>query len=269
MRHVVGIGASHLRSVTSAATDLLTTRPDGFSYTPICFADPEYSPPFIREGNTQIANPAWARTLRELTSRQQVQVLFHLPGAEWWHWSLTPGPCPYDFVDPYHDDGTPFCGQVIPFDLFRARARAAFRPVQMIIDTVRGVADVPMTLLPPPPPVRSLSETFARFAAGDFSQLSLGTGQRALLGRLSPTIEQYGISSSAFRLKVWRASMRVVQDICEETGVSYMAPDDGALDPDGFLRSDMVSDFVHANRAWGLLHLNRFLTRSPKNPEVI
>ena len=269
MLHIVGIGHSHLMGFTHGARDLLATKAAMFSYKAICLADKSYSPAFITEGGQQRPNPVWVEALRAEAGYGDLHILLSLPGAEWWRWSMTLGPRPYDVVDPNHDDGMPLVGQVVPYDLFKAKARAAFQYVETIIDVVRDITSAPITLFPPPPPVRALPEMFARFAAGDFGNLHVGPGQSIFVQRLLPTVEQYGIAPASFRLKVWRVSMGVVQTICQEKGVAFIAPDPEALDPDGFLGPHLVSDLVHANVGWGRLHLDRLVTLHATTPKAM
>lgn len=64
-------------------------------------------------------------------------------------------PRPYDIVDPDHDDGVPLIGQVIPYDLFKAKVSEAFHYVAMIIEVGRDMTQAPIGHFPSPPPVRS------------------------------------------------------------------------------------------------------------------
>lgn len=262
MRRIIGIGHSHLVCFDDAAADLAKADPDLLQYTSICFVRREFHPPFVVQDGAHVANKVWLDVVRQYADEPGTEVVLAVPGAEWWYWSLTPGPSPFDFVDPLHDDGVPLIGQVIPYDLFMNKARLALRYVRFIADAVRSVAPLPLSLSPPPPPTRDVEAMFTQTVAGVGAPGRRHQGLVHVVKGLAPTIEQYGFSPASFRLKVWRASMRAVEEICEEAGITYLAPPAAALDADGFLKTEMVSDLVHANRHWAHLQLNRMLANS-------
>lgn len=245
---------------THGASALRSVKPDTFSYTPICFVDKTYSPPFVTQDGTLLPSAAWVDALRSEVVHDDVLILLSLPGAEWWRWSLTLGPRPYDFVDPDNDDGLPLIGEVVPFDLFKAKASFTFRYIEVVIDAIRDLTSAPITLCPPPPPLRDLSQMFAELTIDDDGKQKISQGRREFFERLRPTVEQYGIATPAFRMKVWRATAQLVQDLCRARGVSFLAPDQSAVDPDGFLKPELAADFVHANAEWGRMHLDRLIT---------
>lgn len=269
MPRIIGIGQSHLISVNHAADDWLEREPDRFEYVPICFVWPQFHPPFTNQNGTSIPNPAWVDVLRRHAGESGTQVLLTVPGAEWWHWSLTPGPTPFDFIDRLVDDDAPLQGSLVPYDLFMRRARDAFRYIPRIIDVVREVSDFPVSLSPPPPPMRRIDIMFAEYAAGKAEPGQPPKRLPPMLRELIPTFDQYGFRPDAFRMKVWRVCMRAVQDICAEHDVTYLPPPPQAVDADGFLLPSMVSDFVHANRAWAKLQLERLLAVSRQPHEVL
>lgn len=260
---IIGIGHSHLICFDDAADDLLKASPNRFDYVPICFVRREYHPPFELRDGTHVANPVWVDAVAQQSRAPDVSVLLAVPGAEWWYWSLTPGPDPFDFVDPADDDKDPLSGQVVSYDLVLAKARAAFHYVRRIADAVRGVCDAPLFLSPPPPPMRDVASLFRQHMQGvPGAGQSRHGGLRHVLNQLAPTIEQYGFRADSFRMKSWRVAMRAVREICDDANITYLAPPDGGVDAGGFLRPDMIADLVHANRAWGRLQLERLLSSS-------
>lgn len=65
-------------------------------------------------------------------------------------------------------------------------------------------------------------------------------------------IEQLDVSSSLFRLKLWKVCQELLKDICNEMGVRFievphkMKADDGTLD-----KKYWANDITHANREYG------------------
>lgn len=262
MRRIIGIGHSHLVCFDDAAEDLIKADPSLLQYTSICFVRREFHPPFVVLDGAHVANNLWLDVVRRHADEPDVEIVLAVPGAEWWYWSLTPGPSPFDFVDPYHDDGMPLIGQVVPYDLFMTKARQALRYVLFICDAVRGVGSLPLSLSPPPPPTRDVETMFSQVIGSAGTHGRQHKGLVHVAKGLAPTIEQYGFSPASFRLKVWRASMRAVEEICTEAGITYLGPPADGVDADGFLKTEMVSDLVHANRHWAHLQLNRVLANS-------
>lgn len=260
MPRIIGIGQSHVIAFNQAADHLSGHDADRLEYIPICFAHAEYHPPFVMRDGASVPNDAWVATLRRFAGDTDTHVVLVLPGAEWWHWSLTPGPEPFDFVDPLADDPTPLQGVVVPYDLVTRKARTSFRYISQVVDVVRGIADFPIHLSPPPPPMRRIDLMYDRHAnPGPDPDPSIRPLQ-PLLRKLAPTLERYGFRSDSFRMKTWRVCMRVVQDMCEEMQVRFLSPPPGGVDADGFLLPAMISDFVHANGKWGALQLEHLLT---------
>lgn len=260
MPRIIGIGQSHVIAFNQAAEDLSGRDADRLDYVPICFAHADYHPPFITRDGTTIPNDAWVAMVRRFAGEPDTHVVLVLPGAEWWHWSLTPGPEPFDFIDPLVDDPTALHGTVVPYDLVVRKARTSFRYVAQIVEVLRGIADFPIHLSPPPPPMRRIDLMYARHANAGADPDPTVRPLQPLLRQLSPTLERYGFRSDSFRMKTWRVCMRVVQDMCAEMRVGFLPPPPDGVDADGFLLPEMISDFVHANRKWGALQLERLLT---------
>lgn len=262
MRRIIGIGHSHLVCFDDAAEDLTKADPDVMQYTSICFVRREFHPPFVMQDKVHVPNKVWLDAVRQYADEQGAEVLLAVPGAEWWYWSLTPGPSPFDFVDPLHDDGQPLVGQVVSYDLIMKKARLTMRYVRGIAEAVRGLGTFPISLSPPPPPTRDVETMFTQVARGAGAPGGRHQGLVKVAQGLVPTIDQYGFSPASFRLKVWRATMRAVEEICADVGIAYLAPPTAAVDADGFLKPEMVADLVHANRHWAHLQLNRMLANS-------
>jgi hypothetical protein len=167
-----------------------------------------------------------------------------------WAWSLTPGPCPFDFIDPAHPNEPVLSGQLLPYDLVLAKARSEYRSIRPVVDVVRGLASVRVVHFAPPPPIRELQAMFD------------------LRPDMIHLIADHGLSPAPFRLKVWRACVRALADVCEEIGIELIMPPAGALDADGYLAEGYIGDVIHANIAWGRLHLQALMNRADRQLET-
>jgi len=266
---IIGIGHSHLICFDDAAADLLKDTPNRFDYVSICFVRREYHPHLVLKDGVHSVNPVWVEALEREAKTRDVSILLAMPGAEWWYWSLTPGPEPFDFIDPTADDGQKVRGQLLSYDLVLGKARTSVQYVRRIIDGIRSVTDAPITLSPPPPPMRDIVAVYNQYLDTIGQRGQKHAGLRHVLRNLSPTIEQYGFSSEWFRLKSWRVAMRAVRELCADAGITYLPPPGDGVDEDGFLRPTMISDLVHANNAWARLQLERVLTTERKPQEAL
>ena len=61
----------------------------------------------------------------------------------------------------------------------------------------------------------------------------------------------YGVDPAPFRLRVWRAAARALQEVCDELRVDCLMPPPDTTDADGYLREDMIGDGFHGNLLWG------------------
>jgi hypothetical protein len=249
--HYVGIGHSHLASIASAYEEFEVMEPGQMLLTSVNFLLPPYFPEVeVREGVT-VLNPVWVTTMRQELDDPDVIMFLCVSGSEWWRWSLTPGPQPFDFVDPLVEDGLSPIGQLVPYDLFLRKAKLTFDSIRFVTETVRKYTSAPMLQFAPPPPARNIAAAVA--AAPNLRHL----------------IEDHGVSPAHFRLKVWRACARAMGEVCAENGVDFLMPPPDALDQDGFLGPDMVHDHIHGNASWGRLQLKRLRARSRRRSRVI
>lgn len=95
----------------------------------------------------------------------------------------------------------------------------------------------------PPPPIRS-SEWIA--------------SHPEIFGDL---IAQYGLSSPAFRLKIYSFFLDVLERELAVFGVSLMRPPAAGVDEDGFLRNEFWSGATHANEGYGRLVKEQILSQ--------
>jgi hypothetical protein len=245
LKHFIGIGHSHLHALTAAWREVEAKYPTLIRYTPMCFIDGPYSPPFIIENGVSQPNPVWIAHLREhLTAGTDVSVFLFAGGSEHFRWSLTPGPQPFDFVDPVEDDGKAPIGQVVPYELFMSYARDNARYMDDVVNAVRSVASVPLVQFVAPPPVRDLP-----------ARVALRPDMLEQLG-------EFSVSPVHFRVKIWRATARALADACQKLGVACLYPPEEAMDHYGCLREELVSDVVHGNIDWGRLQVRRLLDRA-------
>jgi hypothetical protein len=236
VKHFIGIGHSHLDAVTRAWREVEAKRPESIRYTAMCMLVPPYNPAFTDEGGVRKSNRAWVADLRDILNRaDDVSIFLFLGGSEAFRWGLTPGPRPFDFVDPHEDDGLPLNGQIVPYELIMKFSRQMFRFIDEFVRSLRFSTNMPLVQINAPPPVRDLTAMIA--ADPEWSQ----------------RVGDFGISPLSFRTKMWRAASRALADVCTENGIAFMGCPPEASDPRGGLRDDMVGDFVHANVVWGRL----------------
>jgi len=234
-----------LHAVTRAWREEEAKRPESIRYTAMCLLDPPYNPAFTDEGGARRPNRAWVADLRDiLNSADDVSLFLFLGGSEAFRWGLTPGPCPFDFVDPHQDDGLPLNGQIIPYELIMKFSRQMFRFVDEFAKFLRFLTNLKLVQINAPPPVRDLPAMIA--AEPEWSQ----------------RVGDFGVSPLSFRTKMWRAASRALEDVCTENGIAFMGCPPAASDPRGGLRDDMVGDFVHANVVWGRMIVQRLMDQN-------
>jgi hypothetical protein len=251
VRHVIGIGHSHLDCFTWAWRDFRSAFPEQDSYTPICLDQPPFRPHYTLQDETLVPNPAWIEAMRELITKPDAVVFLCLGGSEWWHWSLTPGPNPYDFVDPLEDDGADPIGKIIPYEMFMDHARAAFSGIRRDVGHIREIAPVPLVQFAPPPPPRDLLLDVEKMI------------------NLKDWVLNYGVSPPGFRLKIWRAACRAMEEVCASVDVHFLWPSNDNLDAEGYLNVNAAQgDSFHANDKYGLSQLQRLYARCDNQQEV-
>ncbi len=250
MRSYLGIGDSHLKSVTAAWQEYQAARPGEVKYTTISPRDKHLQPWFLKGNGADTPNPRWVSAIREAIVDSNATIMLCLASNRNWAWSLTPGPQPFDFVDPEDAGDEEPVGQLIPYDLFMRRARSEYRSIKMVTDVLRGMTDARIVHFIPPPPIRALQGMFDK--RPDMQHL----------------IAEHGLSPAPFRLKVWRACVRALRDVCAELEIEAVMPPEQALDADGYLAEEYVNDVIHGNIAWGRLHVEALLARADREMEM-
>jgi hypothetical protein len=252
VKHFVGIGHSHLHAVTWAWREEEAKHPESIRYTAMCILDAPFNPAFTDEGGIKKPNPAWETALRDiLNSGDDVSIFLFLGGSEAFRWSLTPGPCPFDFVDPHQDDGVPLNGQIVPYELVMTFARHMFQFIDDFVKFLRTLTSMPLVQINAPPPARDLPAMVA------------------VLPEWSQRVGEFGVSPLSFRTKMWRAASRALEDVCAETGIAFMGCPPEALDPRGGLRDDMVGDVVHGNVVWGRMFVQSLMHQNVNLGETV
>jgi hypothetical protein len=245
MMHFVGIGDSHLHAVSAAMLDLAAAHPNAVRYTPICLLDEPYRPSFTDEGGKKVPNPAMVSTLRTiLDGGDEVSLFLYLGGSEYYRWSLTGGPSPFDFVDPEQDDGLPMVGEIIPYALYMAFAREKFQFLKVVADFLRTMTHLPLVQIGPPPPVRDMDSMLPRWPD------------------VLKHVGDFGVSPRSFRVKMWNATNRAMAAECAAMDLAYLPCPPDALMPQGCLRDELVGDLMHGNKVWGQLIARRLLARA-------
>jgi hypothetical protein len=235
--HYVGFGHSHTASLAWACEALEVDDPGHILHATVNFLLPPYYPEYSDQDGVRTLNPAWVQTMQEELSDPDAIIFFCVCGSEWWSWSLTPGPRPFDFVDPIADDGAPLIGEAIAYELFLRKAVATFQAIRFVTDTVRHYTQAPIVQLAPPPPGRDIE-------ADVLADPSFG-----------PLVREYGLSPPPFRLKVWRACARAMEIVCHAAGIGFLMPPTEGLDAEGYLLPAFRHDPIHGNAAWGRLQL--------------
>ncbi len=244
MKHIVGIGDSHIHAVSDAIQEVLADHPGQFRYTKMCLLDAPYRPSFSDVQGVKVPNPDWVAALRAVfDSGDDVSIFLYLGGSDYYRWSLTPGEEPFDFVEPGQEDNEPLVGDLIPYDLVKTRVHEALVYVPVVIDFLRTMTDLPLVQVCPPPPTRDLLPHLRN------------------VPELLTRIEQYGISPLRFRARVWRLTNQMFARICAEHNVDCLDCSPEAIMPDGALRDDLIGDGFHANVKWGHLVARRLLER--------
>jgi hypothetical protein len=246
VRFFLGIGDSHLKSLTAAWQEYDTLHPGIVNYTTISPRNKELLPWFLNDGGRDRPNPMWASAIQRAVQGPDALVILCLASNRNWAWSLTPGPDPFDFIDPDNELDSQPVGQLVPYDLFMAKARYEYSSIKIITEYIRNLTDATMVHIAPPPPIGQLAEMFA--LRPDMNQM----------------VADYGVSSAPYRLRVWRACVRALGDVCDEAGIELIMPPADALDPDGYLAEGYIGDVIHGNVAWGRLHIQQLLNYRSK-----
>lgn len=248
MKHVIGIGHSHLHAMSRAFRETEASRGGALRYTPICLLDAPYDTPLRDTAGEAIANHPIETTIRQaLAGGDDVSIFMTVMGSEAFRWSLTPGPDPFDFVDPFEDDGEPLVGEIVPYGLMEKLGHEYLHFIGTMATYIRGFAALPLVQISPPPPI------------GDLPALI------AAMPHWTSKIDPYGVSPLRFRCKVWRCVCRTIGTICAGSDVAWMPCPPEALAPDGGLRADMQGDEIHGNVAWGRLFRDKLLTELAAN----
>lgn len=258
MTHFVGIGHSHLQGITFGWNKFMVEHPGLVRYTSIQLLDAAFQPLFSIQDSKLAPNPAWQDKLRASLQDDDVTVFLSFEGAQHFRWSFTPGPCPFDFVDAVHDDGAPLVGQLVPYELVMRVVRASFHGVRNVVEAIRDVAPVPISLLVAPPPVRDLERLIAA-----------NPWMRKQVPELMRQGDEFGVSPVGFRVKLWRVYVRALAEISAELGTECQIPPQTAFDETGALRDDMVHDIVHGNAIWGSLMVRQLLSRAGVLKEAV
>lgn len=245
------VGHSQAHAISKAAGQFAARHPDRLSYFAINFMDEPYRFPFTNDGRKLHPNPVWVNEVRNRISSPDTVVCLYIGGSEYWRMSLTPGPSPFDFVGPEADDDQPLIGQCVPYDLVMRECRAAVNQIGNYAGVVRSVAPVRLLQVLPPPPVRDLSALPPR-----------------AISHMAGFLNGYPVSPAHFRLKVWRACARAMQQVCADLGVECLAVPADAMDADGFLRTELISDALHGNARWGELLLDQIMTHLSPTPGI-
>jgi hypothetical protein len=156
VKHFIGIGHSHLHAVSFGWRDFMAEHPGLVRYTPIDLLSSQFLPTFSSDDTDRVLHPALLDELRSHLPGEDVCVFLCIGGAECFTSSFTPGPSPFDFIDPFEGDGAAPVGQLIPFDLVTRRFRVGFDTMVAVADAVRAVAPVRLVQCAPPPPVNDL-----------------------------------------------------------------------------------------------------------------
>lgn len=242
MDHVIGIGHSHLHAISRAFIEVSAASGGKLRYTPICLLDEPFDEPIQNaEGHWVLGHPVEVTIARALKSGDRVSIFMAVGGSEAFRWSLSPGAQPFDFVDPYEDDGTPLVGEIIPYGLMERFCLDQLRFIIRFADYLRSITSLPLVQITPPPPVVPLAQIVAK--------------QPEWFERL----DGYGISPLPFRMKVWRLVCRTIANLCAEASLRWEPCPPEALELGGGLNRHMEDDAIHANVVWGRMFARRLM----------
>ena len=194
------------------------------------------------DGRSRVLSMPVERRIRHVIDRNKPDaVLLAAMGNEYNTFALLRHPRQFDFD--YPGSGLPIAEDVerLPFGLVKAQMRRlAERNVLLFWHAVREAAEVPIYVVPPPPPIPS-----------DLHILSYP-------GNFGEQAKKYGISPLPFRRKMWLLYCDVIREAVEAGLGRFVVPPDEIF-VDGCLGKQFWRDDpTHANEQYGhvmLTHL--------------
>jgi len=157
-------------------------------------------------------------------------------------------PQPFDFVLPESPDLPLEQGaEIIPASALREMLRAATQPYLTILQMIAELAPGPVYQFEPPPPVPD-------------SWLWEKIRWRQQRGRDEPG----ELPARLVRFKLWRLNTLIMSEFTEELRIRFVPHPPEAVDSEGFLLPDLVSNGTHANQAYGALILDQLTSLEPE-----
>jgi hypothetical protein len=192
-------------------------------------------------------NPALVAALTRLRDERPIQAgLLSIYGNAHTLFALVKHPRPFDFVlaeqpelplDPE--------SELIPEAFVEAALRDRMTRTEPLIAGIARHFPVPLFQIESSPPVRSAEHVLATRESVFWDVLKLG---------------ELGVAPDFLRYKLWRLHSRLVREVCDKHGVTFVAAPSETQDADGFLVEAGCTrgDATHGN-AWYGEHVLRQL----------
>ncbi|MFN7225380.1 MAG: hypothetical protein ACK4MS_15315 [Paracoccaceae bacterium] len=174
--------------------------------------------------------------LRQLVTAPRFAAIVSIIGGNA-HFSLglTNNPRRYDFISPEAPDLPLEDGaEIIPYWLVMRHLIGMSHETTPVLPAIRALAPrIPFLHLESPPPVPA--ENVSRHAK-----------------HFAPFIKHYGLSRPERVLRFWRLQGKMMKDICDQTGITYLPAPASMVDAEGLLqRVAWRDDPTHAGPAYG------------------
>lgn len=208
--------------------------------------DPPFMPAFTDAEQTSL-NPA---ILDLLATDGLAFVLLSMGGNEHNVLSMRQTTPRFDFISSDEPDGPLDAkAEIVPEAAIRETLRSYMMENSQVLRALRAASRLPMALIEPPPP---LPRAHVLAYPKEFFRSQF---------------DQQGMSSDNLRRKVWRVETQMLQAVCGEIGVAYVATAPDLFGPDGLLKAEACGqDASHANEAYGEIMIAaaaRLMTSQP------
>ena len=228
MTHILLVGHSHLACIRQAFDQRSAPLP-GLSIEFCPLADPHFSPNLDAAG---AVHPAVARLVAAPRFDAVVSII---GGNAHFSLGLVNNPRRYDFVLPEAPDLPLEPGaEIIPYGLMMQHLLGFSHETTPVLAALRAlVPGKPFVHLESPPPVPA--ENVNRHAK-----------------HFAPLIRHYGLSRPERVWRFWRLQSKMMQEICQDEGITWMPAPASMMDASQMLvRAAWRDDPTHAGPAYG------------------
>lgn len=200
------------------------------------------NPREIKEaGGWEKARNAAAQDLRAVLSSAEFDTVVSCIGGNVHSlFGLTNAPNPFDFVIPEHADLTMLPNaEVVPYAAIRKQLETRMLPHIDLMLLLSQITEKRILHLSPPPPIESEAHI------------------RANPSKFAERIQELGVAPPILRWKFWRASIAILETVCQKKGIEFLPVPRAAVTSTGFLAPEFWhEDPVHGNARFGALVLD-------------